>query len=155
LFLGAHDLGTALFCVGRLLLWADASASIPYYEINPLIDEYADDTDAVVAALKFIAKAFVQIDGDDGIPLDYTECWGVSCLLLTCTAALGFALASSKVVARTVAEAIMNGAEPAVVASQPKLAKIIGDGECILPSDSDLAGIARASVKRLKLRHVA
>jgi hypothetical protein len=63
-------------------------APIPYHEINPLIDERLCDTYPVVAALKFIAKAFVQADADDGIPLDYTECLGVSCMLQTCVAAL-------------------------------------------------------------------
>jgi hypothetical protein len=67
---------------------ADTPASIPYHEINPLIDERPCGMNTVAAALRFIAKAFIQADADDGIPLDYTECWGVSCLLQTCAVAL-------------------------------------------------------------------
>jgi hypothetical protein len=96
--------------------------------------------------------------------------------------ALDFALEASKMIARTVADAVMNGQEPApgrryllsmgwnaetkthyarveavpdnaIIAPLSEFAQMIAGGA--MPRTSELADIAKASVGRLKLRHVA
>jgi hypothetical protein len=57
-------------------------------EINPLINLPAGDTAAVIAVLGFLAKAFIRVDTNDGIKLDYIDAWGLACLLKTCASAL-------------------------------------------------------------------
>lgn len=53
---------------------------------NPLYNKDGDTT-AVSAALQFLAKSFAQAD-PDAINLNYSECFGLSCLLKSCSSAL-------------------------------------------------------------------
>lgn len=56
-------------------------------KINPLIGQNGDLA-PVKASLQFLEKVFLQADPDDGIPLDFSESWGLSCLLKACVAAI-------------------------------------------------------------------
>ena len=56
-------------------------------DLNPLIDEHGDFV-RVKASLKFLATVFFQADPDDGIPLSFDQCCGLSYILQACTAAM-------------------------------------------------------------------